>query len=87
VEIARRAGKKSDKSKLADAFVNLYSVVLNIDPSLLTNAGKYKAEATRQHDLAEDPLTPPKNVGTYWKNAEFNLISFYKELQKAINKK
>lgn len=74
-----------DKSRLAKRFSSLYSKIFNIPSKNLLEAGKLRAQATHEHDLAEDPQTPKKAVGKHWKNTKSLLVQFYSELLKAIN--
>ena len=74
-----------DKSPLATAFVNLYSMQFGIPKDKLLKAGELKAKATHEHDLAEGPSTRPEDVETHWKKAEQLLIEFYRELRKALS--
>ena len=74
-----------DKTQLARAFAKLYAAQFGIDSSLLDRAGKLKAEAAREHDLAEDLNTPEVEVDMHWDKANKYLISFYTELAKVID--
>ena len=73
-----------DKTSLANAFSLLYSEVFSIAKEQLQIAGELKAQATYEHDLAEDPNTPPQDIGEHWGKAESLLINFYQELQRHI---
>lgn len=73
-----------DKSKLAKAFAKLYSVQFNIEIDKLVKSGKLKAEATNEHDLAEDPNTPINEVEIHWERTKQLLIEFYTELYKNL---
>lgn len=70
-----------DKSQLASLFAKLYSGLYGVKESDLITAGRFKAQATLEHDLAEDPSTPPDQVDSHWKKAEELLIRFYEELK------
>ena len=74
-----------DKTPLANAFANLFSLVFNVSPTLLTKAGKLKAEATKNHDEAESDNISEEIAKAKWLEAEKNLIEFYYKLQIAIN--
>jgi hypothetical protein len=73
-----------DKSELAKALTLLYATIFGLPIERLEKAGKIRAEATWEHDLAEDPTTPENLVESHWvKTGELH-VEFYKELQKAI---
>jgi hypothetical protein len=72
------------QSELAQAFVALYSTMFGIPVGHLQKAGKLRAEATREHDLAEDPNTPSNQVEDHWAKTGELHVEFYKELQKAV---
>ena len=74
-----------DKSQLAEAFAKLYAVQFGVDVKSMAEAGKLKAEATREHDLAEDPSIPSNEIDSHWNKAKKLLIDFYSELKTAIN--
>ena len=71
-----------DKSSLAKAFSKLYATQFDIKEEKMSEAGRLKAEATREHDVAEDYNTPTNKVDKHWNNAERLLIEFYTELQR-----
>ena len=50
-------------------------------------AGKLKAEATNEHDLAENPNTPKTDIDSHWEKAKQLLIDFYAELSKQLTGK
>lgn len=74
----------SDKTLLAHAFTKLYAALFNLREDQLRSAGKLKAQATYEHDLAEDPNTPKDKIEYHWKRAEGYLVSFYSELEKIL---
>lgn len=74
----------ADKSRLAKAFSTLYAALFGIPKESLLQAGRTKAEAAREHDLAEDPRTSPKEAEDHWQKAGQLLISFYQELQRVL---
>ncbi len=73
-----------NKTELAKMFSKLYSKMFNIDGKKLIKAGKLKADATNEHDLAEDPQTKFNEIDDHWDNAETLLIDFYTELKRNI---
>lgn len=75
-----------DKTELAYSFARLYSTEFGTDIEKMLEAGRLKAEATKEHDLAEDLNTPFEQVETHWDNANRFLISFYEELGKVLQK-
>lgn len=77
--------RNPDKSELAKAFAKLCAVQFNIKIEKMIKAGKLKAEATREHDFAEDPSTPKNEVEIHWEKAKQLLIKFYTELNKNIS--
>ena len=74
-----------DKALLAHVFSKLYSIQFGIDAEKMTKAGQLKAEATREHDLAEEPNTSEVEAETHWNKANQLLIDFYSELKIAIS--
>jgi hypothetical protein len=75
----------TDKTELANAFSKLYATEFGIDINKMTKAGKIKAFATQEHDLAEDPNTKPNEVNEHWDLAKHLLINFYEELKNNIS--
>lgn len=75
----------SDKTELAKMFTKLYSKMFNINESKLKKAGQLKADATHEHDLAEDLLTKSDKREEHWDKAKILLIEFYSELKKNID--
>jgi hypothetical protein len=73
-----------DKSQLARAFANLYASLYSIDLEKMFKAGELKAEATHEHDLAEDPNTPSNEIDKHWNKAKKLLIEFYVEIKKVV---
>lgn len=73
-----------DKSQLAEAFAKLYATQFGIDTEKMIKAGQLKAEATREHDLAEDPGTQPSEVDGHWDKANQLLIGFYSEIRNVL---
>lgn len=74
-----------DKTKLVIAFSKLYAEIFAIKPKKLEIASRFKAQATYQHDLAENPQTPSFLIEKHWKKAEKLLINFYSELKQVLN--
>ncbi|TSC59826.1 MAG: Isoprenyl transferase [Parcubacteria group bacterium Gr01-1014_107] len=74
-----------DKSSLAETFAKLYATQYGIDKEKMKKAGKLKAQATYEHDLAEDPNTPAKQTEAHWRKAEKLLVDFYNELGRVSN--
>ncbi len=74
-----------DKSRLAEAFAKLYATQFGVDIEQMLKAGQLKAEATREHDLAEDPDTPQHEVDKHWDRANKLLIDFYSELKSVLS--
>lgn len=79
--------RNPDKSKLAKAFAKLYSVQFNTNVEQMMKAGEFKAEATREHDFAENPNTPSTEIEMHWEKAKRLLIDFYTELNKHLTDK
>jgi hypothetical protein len=73
-----------DKTELAETFTTLYSKMFGIDKNKLKIAGELKAEATKEHDLAEDSNTKNDEIEKHWNKAEELLINFYSELKNNI---
>jgi len=69
-----------DKSSLAELFTKLYAAIFDIPEENLSLVGFFKALATYEHDLAEDPKTDPSRVEFHWKRTELMLQKFYEEL-------
>lgn len=69
-----------DKTPLSQAFAELYGTIFGVDKLKMSKAGEIKAQATYEHDLAEDPETPRSDVEIHWKNTKSLLMSFYSEL-------
>lgn len=76
-----------DKSKLALAFAKLYAAQFETSVESMMAAGKLKAAATKEHDLAEDPNTSTTEVGNHWGAAKQHLIDFYAELKRVLSDK
>lgn len=74
-----------DKSKLAKAFAKLYSALFNTTVEKMMKAGELKAEATREHDIAEDPETPAYKAEQHWRKAGKLLIKFYQKLKEILD--
>ena len=74
-----------DKTPLAEAFAKLFALVFEVSEGDLEKAGKLKAEATRQHDLAEEDGVNAEDEQKHWKLAEEKLVRFYEELKSATN--
>lgn len=73
-----------DKSRLAEAFALLYATHFGTDAGRLKRAGELKAQATYQHDLAEDPTASPVEIEGHWEKARQLLVDFYTELKQAL---
>ena len=74
-----------DKKELAEAFSKLYATQFGIDTKRMLKAGQLKAEATREHDLAEDPNIPQNEVEGHWDRANQLLIDFYSEIRDILD--
>ncbi len=77
-------GKSKNIDDLAQVFTDLYSGIYGVGMEDLIRAGKLKAEATIEHDLAEDPLTLSSEVEGHWDKAKELLVSFYLEIGTAL---
>jgi hypothetical protein len=75
----------SDKQPLAEAFTKLYSCIYSKPKERIVEAGKLKAAATYEHDLAEDPQTDPIEVEKHWENTKNLLVRFYMELKRVVD--
>jgi hypothetical protein len=73
-----------DKSELAKNFAELYAEIFSLEPEQLKVAGEIKAQATLEHDLAEDKSTSEQQAEVHWQAAEKLLVDFYKELKKVL---
>ena len=73
-----------DKSELAQCFADLFAALFSLDPGKLKSFGEYKANATYEHDLAEDSKTDQSKVEFHWKRAEIMLNRAYLELKALI---
>ena len=73
-----------DKTRLAEAFAKLYATQFGVDVERMAKAGQLKAEATREHDLAEEPGIPENETEGHWDNAKKLLIDFYTELNEVL---
>ncbi len=67
---------------LAKAFADLYSKVFTVEANVLIKACGFKAEATKEHDLAEN--LNKKDPQGHWIKAENNLVLFYTELIRVL---
>lgn len=67
---------------LTIAFAKLYSSIFGVEEDILIDACRFKAEATKQHDLAEADDTIDPEI--HWNNAEKNLLLFYAKLIETI---
>jgi hypothetical protein len=76
-----------DKSQLEQAFSNLYAEIFNLDSKKLKYVGIFKAQATYEHDLAEDPKTDKSKIAFHWERCEVMLEKGYEELQEILNSK
>jgi hypothetical protein len=76
-----------NKIRLAETFADLYSAEFGFERLDMLDAGKLKAQATHEHDLAEEDGIGIKMVNKHWDDAERLLIEFYKELDKVVNEK
>ena len=75
-----------DKSRLAEAFAKLYATQFGKEVEDLLKAGNFKAEATKEHDLAEDRKTPSSEIEAHWNKAKQLLIGFHSELKRVFAK-
>ena len=75
-----------DKTPLAQNFADLYATVFSLESAELIEAGKMKAEATRQHDLAEAEGAKEDEIERCWTRAEECLAEFYGILKNKVNK-
>lgn len=73
-----------DKSSLATAFAKLYAVQFSMDTESMAEVGRLKAEATREHDLAEKEGISEDDAETHWNNANRLLIECYAELKRVL---
>ncbi|HUW24370.1 MAG TPA: hypothetical protein VMW04_01950 [Patescibacteria group bacterium] len=73
-----------DKSRLAEKFSELYAEIFSLEPEQLKVAGEIKAQATLEHDLAEDKSTSEPQTEVHWQATEKLLIDFYQELKKVL---
>lgn len=76
---------EEDKTPLAQAFVSLFSEEFGIDLAKVQEAGRLKALATYEHDLAEDPTTPVDQVEAHWDKCRQALVGVYEELAKVLH--
>lgn len=77
---------KTDKTPLVDAFRRLYAEVFGVSPGAIRESCKLKAQATVEHDRAEDPGTAPEKVEEHWTAAERALEQSYQALKHRIVK-
>lgn len=70
-----------DKTRLIEAFNGLYAEIFSLPPDAAREASALKAQATVEHDLAEDPDTDPDAVDTHWDAAADLLVQSYRALQ------
>ena len=75
--------KEDDKTKLVDAFIELYSALLSINKERVKKAAEHRTQATYYHDIAESPKTEPSKIDSAWKKTEQELVKFHQELLKA----
>ncbi|HEY8108952.1 MAG TPA: hypothetical protein VIF43_03005 [Patescibacteria group bacterium] len=71
-----------DKTRLVEAFSRLYAELFGISPVAAREAGVLKAQATVEHDLAEDPDTDPGTVDGHWDAAAGALKQSYQALRR-----
>lgn len=76
-----------DKTELAKAFAALYAAEFGVDEEKLMEAGRKRAQATYEHDLAEDPQTPVAEIDKHWDNTAILLGDFYRELKRVANER
>lgn len=55
-----------DKSQLIQAFAELYAVMLSTDAEKTKLIGKYRAQATHFHDLAERKSASAEQIAKSW---------------------
>lgn len=75
---------KPDKTPLVQAFARLYAEVFGVSPDAIEEACKLKAQATVEHDLAEDPNTAPDQVEEHWGAAARSLEQSYQAMKHRI---
>lgn len=84
-ELHDRLEHNPDKTELTIAFSKLYGSIFSIPSEDLVEAGKERAAATYEHDLAEDPDTPSDEVKSHWEKAKQHLVTFYTMLKNQIH--
>lgn len=80
-ELHDRLEHNPDKTELAAIFSKLYESIFSLPDGNLFEAGKERAAATFEHDLAEDPDTPSSDVESHWEKAKQHLVTFYTMLK------
>lgn len=75
---------EEDKSQLARAFTKLYAAEFGVNSGKLEVAGKLKAQATREHDLAEAVGVGEDEAAEHWNKAGEKLTKFYRELLRVV---
>jgi hypothetical protein len=75
-----------DKSRLIQAFVELYALLYGLTPAKVRRAAELKTRATKQHDLAEAETTPLNQVELHWRRTGKLLREFYVELKRQVNR-
>ena len=68
---------EADKGPLVDAFSRLYAEVFGVSKDAVRQACELKAQATVEHDRAEDPGTPTDQVEVHWAAAARALRKSY----------
>lgn len=75
---------KTDKTPLVDAFSRLYAEVFGVPQDVIRESCKLKAEATVEHDRAEDSDTAPEKVEEHWGAAARALEQSYLALKRTV---
>jgi len=74
----------ADKTPLAKAFASLYAAEFGQKLGDLMKAGQLRAEATREHDLAEVSGIAAEEAERHWDKAGELLVDFYIELKSTV---
>jgi len=76
-----------DKSPLARAFAKLYATQFGIGLDKMRRVGELKAQATYEHDLAEESNISNEEAEKHWQKAGKLLVDFYTELKRVLSGK
>ncbi len=76
---------EADKGPLVDAFSRLYAEVFGAPVDAVRQACELKAQATVEHDRAEDDGVDPEQAERHWHAAAECLRSSYTALQRNLN--